>query len=208
MAKVIQQVAVQEDLAYSEVLTTANEPHEKTAVFAGARPQALPCLWDKTHKFFNRMQGYCNGYVEYLIARGFTRFIVGGNLGSEMAFANAVIAAKHTFPKVTLAVILPYAGYEKLWMEPSKAQFHSLLEQADETIYAEKAMPTPKGLDAAKHSVACLINRNAIAAKEADLVILFGNDKPVDAMKAASSGKRTVAVSFNDGGSFTAAEVK
>jgi hypothetical protein len=53
-----------------------------------------------------------------------------------------------------------------------------------------------------------LINRNAIAAKEADLVILFGNDKPVDAMKAASSGKRTIAVSFNDGGSFTAAEVK
>ena len=212
MAKQVTQVAVQaqEDLAYSEVLTTAQqqEQHEKTAVFAGARPQALPCLWDKAHKLFGRLQGYCNGYVEYLIARGFTRFIVGGNLGSEMAFANAVIAAKHTFPKVSLAVILPYAGYEKLWMEPSKAQFHNLLEQANSVVYAEKAMPVPRGLDSNKHSIACLINRNTLAAREADLVILFGNDKPVDAMKAASSGKRTVAVSFTDGGSFTATEVK
>lgn len=165
-----------------------------------------PGGWDKTNAFVVAAKCYLFSYVEFLTKRGYCRFVTGGNLGSDEWFADAVLFAKTSNPDIAFELVLPFHGYEKAWKDDTKQAFSALCEKADKVSYADEINPPPKSLDAARKTIANLMNRNSIAAKMADLIVLFGEDKPVTAMKIAANGKRTVSVSFAGDNKFLARE--
>ncbi len=73
--------------------------------------------------------------AERLIASGVTHFYTGGAIGFDMLALRVLIQMKKRFSCIVLHVIIPCEGHMKSWNENSKAEFQSLIKDADEVRY-------------------------------------------------------------------------
>lgn len=194
--------AVQQDndsLAYSEVTALpkqAVKAHVKTVVFAGPRPSEFPGDGWKNESFFARARKYTNGYVKYLLDKGYKRVVIGANLGFEQFVLEACKALG-----MPVTVIAPYRNFAQKWVEKTKAEYNTLLEGVP-VVYASEAAPPPKGLDKTRWAIACLQNRNKLTASEGDAFILVGQNKQTDYLQSAikEAGKPAQMIDIVAGG--------
>lgn len=73
--------------------------------------------------------------VAALYKVGVTDFITGGAIGFDTVAAATVINMKRSgYPKLRLAVAIPFKNQSERWSHADKALYRTILEAADETI--------------------------------------------------------------------------
>ncbi|MBR4940894.1 MAG: DUF1273 family protein [Clostridia bacterium] len=73
--------------------------------------------------------------IECLISMGATDFYAGGALGFDTLAARAVIAARNAGAKIQLHLLLPFPSQDRNWGAASKAEYRSIIENADSVEY-------------------------------------------------------------------------
>ena len=101
---------------------------EKSCCFTGHRliaGEELPALQERLREEIIRLAG-----------EGIDTFLAGGALGFDTLAAQEVLSLRKTeLPEIHLVLVLPCLGQESRWDSESIQLYHSLIRQADETIY-------------------------------------------------------------------------
>ena len=101
---------------------------EKTCCFTGHR--------DLTDSERISLAEKTREVIKQMIQEGVVNFISGGSLGFDTVAAIGFIAIKEEFPDIKLILCLPCKDQQKYWSDSDKAVYKSLIESADEVMYA------------------------------------------------------------------------
>lgn len=164
----------------------------KKVVFSGAASKLLPSLYDLSHTWYLALVKFMTSYIEFLAGKGYNLFSTALNLGSEMVFAEAVLALKAKNPEVVLNIVLPFKGYDGRWMKDNQARFARICSEADVVCYADQAFKLPVTINPNNQLRATeyyLIQRAELETRGADLVITLGTGANVDGVAKAATAK-------------------
>ena len=178
-----------DDVSFGAVIKTAQL---KKVVFSGAVSKLLPSLYDLSHSWYLALVKFITGYIEFLAGKGYNLFSTALNLGSEMVFAEAVLALKTKNPEVVLSIVLPFKGYDSRWMENNKTRFARICAEADVVCYADQAFKLPVTINPNNQLRVAeyyLIQRTELETRGADLIITLGTGANVDGVAKAATAK-------------------
>ncbi|MCR4622992.1 MAG: DUF1273 domain-containing protein [Clostridiales bacterium] len=89
----------------------------KVCAFTGHRPSKYGFLGEEESDEYNRVSEIVYYMVCSLIREGFSHFISGGALGSDLLCAMQVIRARESFPGITLELALPCPEHSLKWRD-------------------------------------------------------------------------------------------
>ena len=97
----------------------------------------------------------------FLLRRGsFDAFLCGMARGCDMYFAEAVLAARETFPQIRLTAMIPCPTQPDAWPEAERARYARLLAACDSVCVLEPV-----------YSDGCMLRRNRAMVDAAERVI-------------------------------------
>lgn len=109
-----------------------------TCCFTGHRPAKLPWRDNEGDPRCAALKASMARELEKLYGRGFRHFISGMAQGSDLYFAEGVLALKEAHPEVTLECALPCRSQADRWPEGERRRYRALLERCDvETLVQE-----------------------------------------------------------------------
>ena len=135
--------------------------------FTGHRPQKLPFGFDETDERCLAFKRRLSEAIGELIREGYTHFLSGGALGTDIWAAEAVLLLRYRNPEILLEMVSPFDSQAARWREEDRARHDRLFALAD--------IVTATGHE---FSPGCLQRRNRYLVDNADLLL------------AASSGIR------------------
>lgn len=101
-------------------------------------------------------------HITALHADGFTDFLSGGAMGFDLLAAQAVLDLRPVLPGLRLLMILPCEGQDRAYPPADRAQYRSVLDQADLVRYT--AHTYYKG---------CMLARDRVLAEAADFCLCY-----------------------------------
>ena len=108
-------------------------PDEKrTCCFTGHRAGKLPWCHDEDDPRCMELKRRLDGTLLQLYEDGVRRYICGMALGSDMYFAEAVLALRARRRGVILEAAIPCLGQDEYWDAHSRARYERLLAECDE----------------------------------------------------------------------------
>ena len=131
-----------------------------SVAFTGYRPQKMPFGYDERDPRCLDFKARLESFIEMLMMEGYTHFIVGGALGTDMYAAEAVLRLRRRYPRVTLEVAVPFDAQATRWPAASQARYYAMLEAADVLTYVNHAY-TPD----------CMLARNHYMVTHSDLLV-------------------------------------
>lgn len=101
----------------------------KTCCFTGHRSLPGDAEWSLRQRICDE--------VTLMYRFGFDTYLAGGALGFDTLAAREVLRMKLSpdFPKLKLALVLPYHGQESKWAPMDQALYEQIKRKADEVIY-------------------------------------------------------------------------
>ena len=105
----------------------------------GHRPKSFPWGYDETTQDCVLLKQILAEQIGALADRGVTDFLSGMAMGVDLWAAQIVLDLQKSVPAVKLRCVLPCEGQESGWPAPAQEQYNSLLQQADEVIYVNRA---------------------------------------------------------------------
>ena len=106
----------------------------KVCAFTGHRPNSFPWGYNETAQDCVLLKKVLAEQIVTLVDDGVTGFISGMAQGVDLWAAQIVLDLKKENPLVKLSCALPCDNQEKMWPDPVKKQYHSILEQADKVV--------------------------------------------------------------------------
>lgn len=125
-----------------------------TVCFTGHRP---PKINKDNEALISDALAQC---IAQLTDRGYTHFISGMALGTDILAARQVLAAKRKNPLITLECAVPYPGQSDRWSEQNKRQYNGILLSADKITTVSDS-----------YSRFCWQKRNMYMVDNADVVV-------------------------------------
>ena len=113
--------------------------------FTGHRPERLPWGSDERDARCAALRTLIQRAVTQACADGFDAFLCGMARGCDMYFAEAVLAARETFPQIRLTAMIPCPTQPDAWPQAERARYARLLAACDavcvlEPVYSDGCM--------------------------------------------------------------------
>ena len=101
--------------------------------------------------------------VKAFYEMGVTDFIAGGAIGFDTVAAATVINMKRSgYPKLRLAVAIPFRDQSERWSSRNKALYRTILEAADETVCLNE-----------NYTSSCMMERNMFMVDNSSFCISY-----------------------------------
>ena len=108
---------------------------ETTCCFTGHRPDKLPWGFDERDYRCLALKRSLTRELESLYRRGFRHFISGMAMGCDLYFAEAALALREQYPKVTVEGAVPCPAQADRWPEDQRRSWQDILACCDlETV--------------------------------------------------------------------------
>jgi len=104
---------------------------ERTCCFSGHRPGKLPWRENEADPRCAALKNELCRVLEEVRGRGYTHFICGMAQGSDLYFAEAVLALREKHPEVSLEAAVPFPGQADGWSAGQKERYQRLLQSCD-----------------------------------------------------------------------------
>ena len=134
--------------------------------FTGHRPQNFPWGYNETSPDCVMLKEVLAEQIKTLVDDGVTGFISGMAQGVDLWAAQIVLDLKKENPLVKLSCALPCDDQEKMWPDPVKKQYHSILEQADKVVRVGR-----------EYTKECMYARNRYMVDHANILLAVYNGK-------------------------------
>lgn len=128
--------------------------------FTGHRPERLPWGSDESDARCAALRTLIQRAVTQACADGFDAFLCGMARGCDMYFAEAVLAARETFPQIRLTAMIPCPTQPDAWPQADRARYARLLAACDAVCVLEPV-----------YSDGCMLRRNRAMVDAAERVI-------------------------------------
>lgn len=105
----------------------------RSVAFTGYRPKKLSFGDDMSHPDAIRLRAALRTEYEKLLNRGFTQFLTGGALGSDMMAAEVILELKEEYPRSTKIahwLCMPCFDYTAKWSEGDKERLRKIKEKS------------------------------------------------------------------------------
>lgn len=128
--------------------------------FTGHRPERLPWGSEESDARCAALRTLIQCAVTQACADGFDVFLCGMARGCDMYFAEAVLAARETFPQIRLTAMIPCPTQPDAWPQAERARYARLLAACDAVCVLEPV-----------YSDGCMLRRNRAMVDAAERVI-------------------------------------
>lgn len=137
---------------------------QKTCCFSGHRAAKLPWGSNELDPRCISLKRELDNTLKALYSTGTRHFICGMALGSDMYFAEAVIALRASHPDVTLEAAIPCPDQAERWESSQRERYERLVDACDiKTIISQRYTPD------------CMDRRNLYMIEHSSvLVTVFG----------------------------------
>lgn len=138
----------------------------RTCGFTGYRPLKLPFGNNDISIACMRLKACIYKETEAAIKDGYTHFICGFALGSDMFFAEAVLALRKKYPKITLEAALPCETQADHWLKEDRGKYFEFLTLCDKETYVSL-----------KYHKNCYLERNRYIVNQSQRLIAVYDGK-------------------------------
>jgi len=135
--------------------------------FTGYRPEKFAFGDDETHPDCVRLRGILLREIRRLCDLGFTDFLSGMAMGTDLWCAEAVLSLRDQGLPVRLTAVLPHPEQTRSWPEHWAVRHRAVLARADESVTVSPC-----------YTRACMELRNHWLVDHADLVLAVYSGKP------------------------------
>ena len=104
---------------------------ETTCCFTGHRPDKLPWGEDENHPCCIRLKEELSRLLEEAYRQGMRHFISGMARGTDLYFAEGVLALKARYPDITLEAARPCETQSSGWPEKEQRRYLEILDRCD-----------------------------------------------------------------------------
>ena len=133
---------------------------EQTCCFTGHRPSRLPWGENELAPGCLALKARLETELELLYGRGYRHFITGMAQGTDLYFAEAVLALRERYEDVTLEAAVPCRTQADGWSWTERARYRTILEQCNvETLVQQN------------YSRDCMFRRNRYMVERSGLVL-------------------------------------
>jgi len=99
--------------------------------FTGPRPQSLPFRCEDDDPLYDDLMQRLIKEIESLCRQGFSDFICGMALGTDLLCGEIVAALKDSYPSIKLHAAIPFRGQPDSWTPEDQERYRRLLNQCD-----------------------------------------------------------------------------
>jgi len=139
----------------------------KTCCCTGHRPDRLPWGDNEADPRCVQLKERLQQALKLAYADGICHFICGMARGSDLYFAEAVLALRERQPDVTLECACPYEGQAAHWPEPDRRRHEQILNQCDyETLVQHQ------------YDRGCMMRRNRYMVDHSSCIIAVYDGTP------------------------------
>lgn len=135
-----------------------------SCAFTGHRPKSFPWKYDETARDCALLKDALSEQIRLLADRGVTDFLSGMALGADLWCAEIVLGLRKENPALSLHCILPCEGQENKWPASEQERYHSILRQADDVVFVNRA-----------YSRDCMLERNRYMVDHASVLLAVYN---------------------------------
>ena len=140
---------------------------ETTCCFTGHRPDKLPWGANELDSRCRRLKQRLEQAVEEAYREGMRHFISGMARGTDLYFAEAVLALRREHPDVTLEAARPCESQADSWPEGEQRRYQEILDQCNyETLVQHQ------------YDRGCMQRRNRYMVDRSALVLSIYNGDP------------------------------
>ena len=140
---------------------------EDTCCFTGHRPNKLPWGSNENDPRCRLLKGRLSRAVDQAYEEGMRHFISGMARGTDLYFAEAVLALRQAHPEVTLEAARPCESQADAWPAADQARYQAILDLCDyETVVQHY------------YDRGCMQRRNRYMVDRSALVISVYNGEP------------------------------
>lgn len=104
---------------------------EITCCFTGHRPEKLPWGEDEDSPACAALKRRMARTLEELLLRGWRHFLCGMAQGSDLYFAEAVLALRERYPQTVLEAVVPCLSQADRWSAAEQARYRGILDRCD-----------------------------------------------------------------------------
>lgn len=134
--------------------------------FTGHRPNSFPWGYNENAQDCVLLKKVLAEQIVTLVDDGVTGFISGMAQGVDLWAAQIILDLRKKNPLLKLCCALPCDDQEKMWPDPVKKQYHSILEQADKVVRVGR-----------EYTSECMRTRNQYMVDHANILLAVYNGK-------------------------------
>lgn len=142
------------------IIRRAIAPNARRCAFTGYRPAKMPFGYDELDPRCIDFKKRLTGTILMLIDQGYSHFLSGGAMATDIFAAEAVLELKERYPHITLEMVSPFDGQADRWNSVYRARHDELFDLAD--------VVTVVSHDYTRN---CMFLRNRYLVTNADLLV-------------------------------------
>lgn len=132
----------------------------RRCAFTGYRPAKMPFGYDELDPRCIDFKKRLSDTISMLIDQGYSYFLSGGAMATDIFAAEAVLALKKRFPQITLEMVSPFDGQAEKWSRAYQARHDELFELADVVTVISH-----------EYTRSCMFLRNRYLVTNADILV-------------------------------------
>lgn len=135
-----------------------------SCAFTGHRPKSFPWKYDENARDCVLLKNILAEQIRALANRGVVDFLSGMAQGVDLWCAEIVLCLRKENPTLALHCILPCECQEDKWPASEQERYHSILRQADDVVFVNRA-----------YSRNCMLRRNCYMVDHASVLLAVYN---------------------------------
>lgn len=135
-------------------------PNARRCAFTGYRPAKMPFGYDETDPRCIDFKKRLTDTIMLLIEQGYSHFLSGGAMATDIFAAEAVLELKEVYPHITLEMVSPFDGQADRWSREYRARHDELFELADMVTVISR-----------EYTRSCMFLRNRYLVTNADILV-------------------------------------
>lgn len=142
------------------IIRRAIAQNARRCAFTGYRPAKLPFGYDELDPRCIDFKKRLTDTIRMLVGQGYSHFLSGGAMATDIFAAEAVLALKKYYPHITLEMVSPFDGQADRWSREYRARHDELFELADIVTVISHA-----------YTRNCMFVRNCYLVANADILV-------------------------------------
>ena len=138
--------------------------NQMSCAITGHRPGSFPWKYDETNPDCILLKKALETQIMALTDHGVTDWLSGMALGVDVWAAEIVLKLRKKNPAVRLHCILPCEEQDINWAHSARERYHSILGQADKTVYVGR-----------QYTSTCMLRRNRYLVEHSSLLLAVYN---------------------------------
>jgi len=142
------------------IIRHAIAPNARRCAFTGYRPAKMPFGYDELDPRCIDFKKRLRDTIVMLIDQGYSHFLSGGAMATDIFAAEAVLELKEHYSIITLEMVSPFDGQADRWNRAYQARHDELFELADVVTVISHA-----------YTRNCMFQRNRYLVTNADILV-------------------------------------